>query len=267
MNKYLSISKISFHQEFAYKFNFVMWRVRNVIQILVFFFLWNSILEGRTEMLFGYNKAKILTYAILLIFVRAITLSSRSIDVAGQISNGDLSNLMLKPVNFFKYWITRDISSKFLNVIFSIVEISAFFLILRPPFFIQTNLVYLVSFVVSIAIAIFIYFNLLMLTNFVPFWFPEVAWGAQFLVIMVVIEFLSGAVFPIDVFPENIYKIMTFTPFPYIIFFPIKIYLGLLSFKDLIICLGIGGVWSYSLWLITNRVFKKGLEVYEASGR
>lgn len=267
MKKYLSIFKISFQQEFAYKLNFVMWRVRNVMQILVFFFLWNAIFQNNQGEIFGYTKDKILTYAFVLILIRAFVLSSRSVDIAGQISNGELSNLLLKPIHYFKYWLTRDASSKVLNAIFAFFEIGILLFLLKPPIFIQTNFLYLLFFVISVIFAMLIFFNILMLTNFVPFWAPEVAWGAQFLVVIVVVEFLSGSLFPIDIFPTPIYNFLKLTPFPYLIFAPIKIYLGNFTVSESIQSLLISGVWCVILYLVMNSVWKKGLKIYEAVGR
>ena len=84
MKKLLSIFNISFQQEFAYRLNFILWRLRNVMQILVFFFLWDAVFNDPTKQFFGYDRARILTYAFVLIVVRAIVLSSRSVDVAGR---------------------------------------------------------------------------------------------------------------------------------------------------------------------------------------
>lgn len=267
MKKYFSIFKISLKQEFTYKLNFIMWRVRNIMQVLVFFFLWSSVFSNSSVNYFGYTKEKIIAYAFLLILVRAIVMSSRSVDVAGQISNGELSNYLIKPVNYFKYWITRDISSKVLNIIFSFLEISILFIFLKPNIFIQTNSVSILFFITSVVIASFIFFNIMMLTNFVPFWIPEVAWGAQFLVIAILVEFLSGAFFPLDVFPPLLFNILKFTPFPYLVFFPIKTYLGLNSVVQTLQGLGIGLVWSFILWKIMKRVWYKGLLEYEGVGR
>lgn len=266
MKKYWQIFKISFAQEFAYKASFIMWRVRNVLQILIFFFLWDAVFRNGTDSYFGYNRTKIFTYAFSLIIVRAIVLSSRSIDVAGQISKGDLTNLLLKPVNFFKYWLTRDVGSKFLNISFGIFEVSLLLILLKPPIFIQTNIIYLLFFFLSLIIASFIFFNLTMLTSFVPFWAPETAWGAQFLV-SVIIEFLSGAFFPIDIFPSGVYNVLTLMPFSYLIFVPIKIYLGSFSYSMMFQSLAIGIIWSLILWKTMNNIWKKGLLVYEGVGR
>jgi ABC-2 type transport system permease protein len=237
------------------------------MQILIFFFLWNAVFSGGSTQFFGYDKAKIFTYAFVLIIVRAFVLSSRSVDVAGQIANGEITNLLLKPVNYFYYWLTRDFSSKVLNIIFGVVETVILVLILKPTIFIQTNPFYFLAFIISLVIAMLLFFNLLMLTNFVPFWVPELSWGAQFLVIIVVVEFLSGSFFPLDVFPPLIYQFLRFTPFPYLIFIPIKIYLGNFSLSLVLQSLAIGAIWCLILWKIMIRVWKKGLFAYDAVGR
>jgi ABC-2 type transport system permease protein len=267
MKKYLQVFKISFEQEFAYRLNFILWRFRNVIQILVFFFLWDAIFSTGSAQYFGYDKAKILTYAFALIVVRAIALSSRSIDMAGQIANGELTNLLLKPVSFFKFWLTRDFSSKILNIIFGFFEALILILILKPNIFLQTNPLYILTFIFSLLIAMFIYFNLTMITSFVTFWVPELSWGAQFLMIMIIAEFLSGSYFPLDVFPPIVFTILRFTPFPYLVFIPIKLYLGSFSTSLIIQSLIVGVMWSLVLWKVANYVWKKGLLVYEGIGR
>ena len=94
MNKYLQVFKISFAQEFAYRFNFIMWRVRNVLQIFLVFFLWSTIFSDPDKVIFGYNKDKILTYIFGIMIMKALVLSARVVDVSGEISRGDLTNYL-----------------------------------------------------------------------------------------------------------------------------------------------------------------------------
>jgi len=103
VKKYLQIFKLSFQQEFAYRLNFVMWRVRNILQIILLFFLWSSVFKDPQTEVFGYNQEKILTYVFGILILRAIVFSARAVDVAGEISNGDITNFLLKPVSYFKY--------------------------------------------------------------------------------------------------------------------------------------------------------------------
>lgn len=267
MNKYLQVFKISFQQEFAYPLSFVMWRVRNVLQIFVVFFLWDTVFSFRESVLFGYDRDRILTYVFGLIFVKAFVLSARAQDVAGDIARGDIINYLLKPVSYFKYWLTRDISSKALNLLFAVGEFGILFLILKPPFYFQTNPFQILVFLLSICFAIFTYFLLLFIVNAIPFWAPEMGWGGHFLVTVILVEFLSGSLFPLDILPVNIQNVLSFTPFPYLIFFPLQVYLGkvtgILLFKGIVVAI----FWIIVLWFFMNWVWSKGFKAYQAYGR
>lgn len=267
MKKYLQVFKISFQQEFAYRANFIMWRVRNVLQIFLVFFLWDAVFSQGDRVIFGYDRERILTYVFGLLIVRAFVLSARAQEVAGEISSGELSNHLLKPLNYFKYFLTRDISSKTLNLGFAAIETIILYLLLKPPFFVQTNVINILVFIVSIVIAMLIFFILVFIISSIPFWIPEAGWGMHFLVTVVAVEFLSGALFPLDVLPQSIQGIINLTPFPYLIFFPLQVYLGKVTGLALIRGLIISGLWTGVLWLTLNSVWRRGLKVYQSHGR
>jgi ABC-2 type transport system permease protein len=267
MKKYWSIFKISFQEEFAYKLNFILWRVRNVFQILLTYFLWNTVFANPQLVLFGYDRPKILTYVFGIMIVRALVLSARAMDVAGDIAQGDLSNYLLKPMSYFKYWFTRDLSSKALNLGFAAVEFTALFLILRPPFYFQTDIFMLITFILCVVIAMLIYFLLLFLISSVPFWAPELGWGSHFLVTVVIIEALSGTLFPINILPDYWENIAMSLPFPYLVYFPVQVYLGNITGPDLIRGIIISAAWVVILWVVLKQVWQRGLKVYESVGR
>lgn len=267
MEKYFSVFKVSLQQDFAYRINFIMWRVRNILQIFVVFFLWDTLFSAPGRRLFGYDRAKIITYVFALILVRAIVLSAKATEVSGEVSRGDLNNYLVKPVNYFKYWFTRDISSKVLNIGFAIVETILLYIILKPPFFFQTNPIYILGFMLSVAVAMLIFFITLFITSSISFWFPELAWGSHFLVTTIIVEFLSGALFPLDVLPLYIQNILNYTPFPYLIFFPVQVYLGKISLYQFSRGLLLSLFWVIVLWVVMNKVWEKGLKAYQAYGR
>ncbi len=267
MKKYLSIFRISFAQEFAYRVNFIIWRVRNVLQILLVFFLWSTVFTNPQTELFGYNRDKILTYVFGIFILRALVLSSRAVDIAGEISRGDLTNYLLKPINYIKYWFTRDISSKALNMSFATVEIVILYFFLRPTFFIQTGPLQIFLFLASVIFAIIMFFGLLVIVNFVSFWFPEGGWASQFLIIVIFTEFLSGAVFPIDILPKAIQSVLYALPFPYLMFFPLQVYLGKLSMGTILQGLFISGIWTVVMIIAMNQIWARGIKRYSAVGR
>lgn len=267
MRKYWQIFKISLQQEFAYKVNFVMWRIRNVIQVLISYFLWSAIFIDASVNIFGYTKESILTYVLGVLIVRSLVLSIRAIEVAGEIATGDLSNYLIRPMSYFKYWFTRDLSSKILNLFFATIEFAILFLVLRPPLYLQTDVITLLMFAFSIVVAIFIYFSIIIMVSSIPFWAPELGWGGHFIFTSIIIEFLSGSLFPIDILPSAIQKVVMLTPFPYMIFFPIQIYIGKISFAMFLQGSYISVIWAFVLWFLMKFIWNKGMRVYQAFGR
>lgn len=267
LTKYLQIFKVSFAQEFAYRLNFVMWRVRNVVQIFLMFYLWSSVFANPQTVVFGYDKNQMLTYVFGVLILKAIVLSARAVDVSGEIARGDITNLLLKPISYFKYWFTRDLSSKVLNLSFAAVETFILFLILKPPIFIQNNPSVLAAFFLSLIIAVVMFFCFLFVVNLISFWMPENGWAAQFLFVVILVDFLSGGVFPLDILPAMIQKILYLLPFPYFLFFPLQIYLGEVTGTALMAGLLISLFWLGVLLVGLNLVWNRGIKKYEAVGR
>jgi len=267
VKKYLSVFKVSLEQEFAYRANFIMSRVRNILQIFLVFFLWDAVFADSGRIVFGYDRAGILTYVFGILIVRSFVLSARSNNVSGEISSGDLSNYLVKPVSYFKYWLTRDFSSKVLNLIFAFFETSLLIILLKPPLFIQKNIVNLGGFLILLSLAVFIYFTILFIASSVPFWMPEAAWGVQFVFIVVIVEFLSGSLFPLDVLPLSFQRVLNLTPFPYLIYFPIQVYLGKVENFLILKAVFVSAVWAVILWFLMDYIWKKGLKVFETYGR
>lgn len=267
MQKYIQVFKTSFEEEFTYKWNFILWRVRNVLQIILTYFLWSTVYSDPTKNIFGYDREKIITYIFGVMIVRALVFSAKAMDVSGDVANGDLSNYLLKPMSYFKYWFTRDVASKVLNLSFAIGEFAILYFIFNPAFYFQTNLLNISAFLLSIILAIFIYFLILFLLSSIPFWVPEIGWASHFLVTVVITESLSGALFPINILPQTFQSVIMATPFPYLIYFPIEVYLGNVQGMAIIGGLAVAAAWAGILWLLLKSVWQKGLKAYQAFGR
>lgn len=266
MKKYLQVLKITLQQEFAYRLNFIMWRVRNVMQVFLMFYLWSSIFSDSTKQFFGYDRTKILTYVFGILIIKAIVFSSRTIELSGIIADGSLGMYLLKPINFFKYWFTADIASKILNLGFSFIETILLFILLKPQIYFQTNPLYLILFFSSLIIAVFLFFTIIFVINLFSFWAPEAGWALPFLFIVIVGDFLSGSVFPLDIFPKTFQNIFYSLPFPYLVFFPLQVYLGKISIPVVINGMVISIGWLIIFGVLVKYVWEKGLKKFSAEG-
>lgn len=266
MKKYFTVFAISWQNEFTYRLNFILWRIRNIVRFLMTYFLWSGIFVS-TAVIFGYSRDQILTYIFVVLGVWTFVLSAPSSDnVGGEIANGDLSNYLVKPLGYLKYWFTRDLASKLLNLIFASLEITILWFIFRPPLQLPSDLLVGIIFLFFCGIAMTLYFFVNIFTKFVAFWVPENTWGITF-VMLVLIEILSGGMFPLDVLPKWVGALLQFTPFPYLLYYPVAIFVGKITGLELLRITGQAIVWVLVMFLLTRLVWKKGLAAYASEGR
>ena len=80
-------------------------------------------------------------------------------------------------------------------------------------------------------------------------------------------QFDNMACMIIDILPKTVSQILMLTPFPYMFYFPVKIYLGQLSIADSLLGFLVLSVWTVVLIKCVKAVWQKGLRVYSAEGR
>lgn len=264
MKKYWIFTTITISEYMAYRMNFFMWRVRQIIQLLVMYFLWFAVFANQ-NVLFGYTESMMLSYVFLTALLHTYVLGTTTNGLGEMINDGRLTNFLTRPIGFFKVFMARDAADKFLNLICSVVEIAVLILILRPSLSIQHDPMLLILTLITTGIAIVLFFYFSLIIGFLGFWTPEI-WGPRFLSIIIV-EFFSGAMFPLDVFPGMVKTLSLYLPFQYLLYFPASIYLGKLEMPAIFfgICVSIG--WTVGLYLAATIIWHRGLAVYEAQGR
>lgn len=261
MKKYLSIFSITLQEYFAYRLNMVMWRVRQVFVFLLPYFLWKAILGDGGDV-YGYDFGSIMTYLFGTTILRSLVMGSRTVDLGWMINSGMLTVPLMRPLNMFRFLLTRDAADKLFNLSFMFIEIPLIFLIFNPPVFLQSNLSTILLTMLSIILALLIYFYINIIFGSLGFWTRDV-WAPRFL-LMVILEFATGAMFPLDMLPVFWQNLLHYTPFPYLLFVPLRIYLGSpTGVMSLLAQL----FWVVILYLLAKYIWQKGLSRYEAEGR
>lgn len=263
MKVFFRIITITWAEMMEYRLNFVLWRVRFVMQRLVVYFLWWALFSSR-ETFFDYTQSTILTYVLLVSIVATFVTGTRVYSVGELIVHGDLSNILIRPINFFSMYMARDSADKALNFLFAVIEVAILIVILRPPIFVQTNAVPLMLASLAVAIGIILFFCYAMIHGLLAFWLPDV-WAPRFLS-FVIMEFFTGALFPLDILPRPLLAVATLLPFQYFMYFPVKVYLGQLTIIQTAGGMAVGMVWIGILWYVMAVMWRRGLRVYTSEG-
>ena len=266
MKKYITVFALAFQNEFVYRLNFVLWRVRNVIRILMVYFLWHTVFS-QNQIAFGFTREQMMTYVFLVLITSTFIMAAPSNDnIGSEIANGDLSNFLVKPIGYLRYWLTRDWSSKLLNILFVVFEVGFLFAWFQPNLYWPPSLFYFVMAIMLLILATLIYFALTKISLSTAFWFPENTWGAMFM-ILVFMEVLSGMIFPLSILSETTFNLLQLTPFPYLVYFPVSVWLGVVDIQTTWRILAQSLIYLLFLVLILRLIWSKGLKEYSAVGK
>lgn len=232
--------------------------------LISLYFLWSAFLINRSSVM-GYSRDQIFTYVFLMSLLRAFVLAAVTYRIPVEIAMGRLSDTLLRPISLTGFWATQDAASKTLHLVAAVFELSVFFALFRPPFYIATSVQAWAGFTLSTLGAMVLYFQMSYMLGVIGFWTGQ-SWGPFFL-FETTLEFCAGSYFPIDVLPVALQKFLSFLPFPYLIYHPLSIYLGRETGSALLNTLVMQTVWMVILGIMSAVLWRKGLRRYAAEGR
>jgi ABC-2 type transport system permease protein len=260
-HKWIQTIKISWSNYTTYRFNFFL---QVIGPGLVFFFikynLWSSIYKGDLNILIGgYTFSNMIQYhawsLIVLLLCQGMTANNLSEDIR----MGRISNYLIYPMNFWEFHTASFIAFEFLQVFICLITISLISLTnLLGPMNID---VLFHGFSYCIFVSIF-WFSIQYLTGIIAFWLEE-TWTLR-VIFSIISGFLSGAIIPLDLFPEKMVTILNYTPFPYLTYYPIKIFMGEIAFfaKGYIML----SIWLLIVLALNHIIWKRGIKMYTAAG-
>lgn len=265
IKKYAHIFKITVEEYFAYRLNFFLWRFRNFVSFFAIVIFWLAVYSQSNGNIFGYERSQMVTYLIGIAFLRGLVLASRSFEISRHIREGDLSRYLLWPIGINNFWFARDLADKAINLFFAFFEISLIMAIFKLNLFFPKEPVYYLIFTILVLISIFLYYLLSFSISILAFWTEDI-WATRWLLGIIFLEFFSGAFFPLDVLPSWISRIIYFTPFPYLVYFPLKVWLGQVAITEGIRVVLISLFWLVLFYVLSNFLWKKGFRKYGAYG-
>ena len=263
MHKYLSLLSLSWQNGFVYRTSVLLWRFRNVLSTIMSLTVWSVIFQDQSS-LFQYSKEQLISYIFLVAVLQSLVFTSALNGLSSTIYSGDLSQILIKPINLFGYLGIQEVADKMKNFLFIILETVFLYLIFHPVLsFPKIGLVPILLF--WTVGAVLMSFLIQLLFGALGFWSPE-TWGPRFLFFMFA-DFTAGKLFPLDILPPLVQRILFFTPFPYLSFVQIQLYLGKYSTSEIIYHTIILCFWIFVSSLLVTKIWSKGIKSYSASGQ
>jgi ABC-2 type transport system permease protein len=96
------------------------------------------------------------------------------------------------------------------------------------------------------------------------FWLLEVS---TIIFILFAFEYIAGGhLFPLNILPPGLEMALNCTPFPYLLYFPVSVYLGQVRGAELGRGLIIQAGWVILFYFVARWVWRRGIRTYTAVG-
>lgn len=262
-NKYVTLLKLNWQNGLVYRTSVIMWRIRQFLGTLMSLTIWTVIFNSNQNA-FNYTQNSMITYIFLVSFLQSMIIASALNGLAQRVYSGEISNHLLKPINIFGYFVVEELADKLKNIGFLTFEIIILYFIFNPIIVLPNLPVFLIFTTWSI-LGLILNFLISLIFGSLGFWSPD-TWGPRFLFFMI-INFTAGKLFPLDILPNVIQKVLYLTPFPYLSFIQIQLFLQRLSTQEIFNHSIVLLFWIVLTGILVSLLWKKGLKTYESSGR
>lgn len=258
LKKWYQCMLVTWSNLMVYKVNFLL---QMIAPLFVFLFvkvsLWTSIYEG-AERIAGYDLDQMLSYHLWILIVTLITLSQAGGEISQDIRLGRITAYLIYPFSLFEFHLAKFLANILVKVIVALVTLAgamaAVGVTVEPMHLVQ-------GMILSLCAAGF-WFMINYFFGLIAFWLEE-TWTFT-VMIQVITYFFSGAIIPLELYPEWLKGILEYSPFPYIGFVPAKIFMG--AEVDLGFSLLVLGVWTLIVALLSQWVWNRGVRMYTAAG-
>jgi ABC-2 type transport system permease protein len=267
VRKYLHVLGIGIQNTLVYRVNFLFRAALGLIPLMGTLFVWRTIYGDKApgELVGSYTLAAMVSYYLLVTFVDALTdVAEDDWQIAADIKDGNISQFLLKPVDYLTYRFCLYVSGRAIYTTVALVPVAIFAWAQREYLVGPADLTATLAFIGSTLMAGLLQFFIAYTSALLAFWVLDVS---TFIFILFAFEYIaSGHLFPLDLLPPLLTKVLMLTPYPYLCHFPVSVYLGRVTGADLWQGLAIQALWVVLGYGLARFVWSRGIRRYSAAG-
>ena len=266
ITKLWCVFKLVWMEKMVYRVNLFLEILSGILYSLIVVFLWMAIYRsGGQGTIGGYTLGQMVTYLLGAGLINSFMLTTaENPETSQSIQDGTLSSLLLKPMNPYGIWLIRDMGSKMFLFLLGLAGYLVVLFLFGEYLVLFASPSHLVFFTLSLALAALLQFLLFEALSLLAFW-VENTYGIRF-TMRVIMEVVAGAIIPLSFFPQILQKIFFCLPFPFLIYLPMRIYLGKIPLGEVLVEFMKEIGWITGLGVTNLIIWKRGIRQYVSMG-
>ncbi|MBN2003973.1 MAG: ABC-2 family transporter protein [Anaerolineae bacterium] len=177
-------------------------------------------------------------------------------DVMQAVYSGDIASDLLKPVDYFTFWLAQDVGRAMAQLLMRGVTIVLAYALFFPISLPRTLPQWL-ALAVTMFLSLLVSFAWRFLLNLAAFWTPDARGIGR--IGYSISWFLSGFLLPLRFFPDWFVRMCYWTPFPSMVNSIVEVYLGTITGLELIEVWALQALWIVLLFALTQMVMRAGV--------
>jgi ABC-2 type transport system permease protein len=265
MQKYLHVINIGIQNTLVYRINFLFRSTFGLIPLFATISLWRAVYASNQGNVAGYQLTQMISYYLVVTIVDALSaVYDDDWQIAADIRDGKISQFLLQPIDYLTYRFCLFTAGRLIYSILAILPVGAFILLQRKYFLPPPDAQTLVFFLFSVGLTALLQFLISYTMALLAFWVLEIS---TFIFIVFAFEYIAGGhLFPLDILPPMLTKLLFLTPFPYQMFFPVSIYVGKVTGAQMYQGLVVQTCWVMAFYFIARLFWIRGIRKYSAVG-
>jgi ABC-2 type transport system permease protein len=262
LNKARALLVLWFSHMSAYRAEIVIWILTGSLP-LIMLAIWVGKAQAAGGTVGGFSPQDFAAYFLSAWLSQQMIVAWVAWEIDFQIRQGTLSSKLLRPLDVFWEHIAAHLAERLVRLPIMVAVLLAG-LLLVPGARITPDLPHVLVYLLSITLAWAIRFQIAYCIGLLAFWYDQaVAFEELYYVIA---AFLTGAFAPLDLYPPAARAAIEWSPFPYTIYYPVRILNGALDWPTALRVLGVQFAWALVFWLLRTLLWRRGLRRYGAVG-
>jgi ABC-2 type transport system permease protein len=265
VRKYGHVINIGIQNTLVYRVNFLFRSVFGLIPLFATISLWRAIYAGKGDQVAGYTLAQMISYYLVVTLVDMLTaVAEDDWQIAADIKDGNISQFLLKPIDYLTYRLCLFGAGRVIYTAVALVPVTLFIFFQRRYFVLPTEWTTVGWLAVSLVCTGLLQFFISYTMALLAFWVLEVS---TFIFMVYAFEYIAGGhLFPLDILPPAVARLLNFTPFPYLLYFPVNIYLERITGAALYRGLIVQVLWVLAAYGLARFAWNRGIRKYSAVG-
>lgn len=261
LNKYFSIFKVSVMDRIAYPLELLYANIFILLITLVMSGVWRVVYASQPDKIIsGFSLAGMIWYVFM---TELILTSNPSIigEIGEEIKSGNVAYSLTKPYSFVTYYFSSILGKTAINFITKLfIGVLVLICFIKLP---SLNLFIIFAVIIAIILALVLNFLVSATCSLLAFWVEDV--DSMRFIYQKILFIGGGLLFPLDIYPMFLQKILHYLPFEGILYGPARTFVNfdLVYWQALVVR---QTIWIFIFIFLIKIVYAQGIKKVNING-